>query len=96
MCRWGAAKKGYENIIIPYKNTYEAAIIKDINIYPVSSLKDTIEVIEDGNIAPFTVEIEDIMNKEADYEDFCDIKGQENAKRALEIAAAGNHNILVL
>ena len=91
-----AAKKGYENIIIPYKNTYEAAIIKDINIYPVSSLKDTIEVIEDGNIAPFTVEIEDIMNKEADYEDFCDIKGQENAKRALEIAAAGNHNILMI
>lgn len=83
--------------IVPYNNRNECGIISDLEIIPVRNLKEAVDLLnEEIIIEAFKVDLEPLrVTQEFDL-DFYDIKGQEGLKRALEIAAAGSHNMLVI
>lgn len=88
---------GIKRIILPYANAKEAAITKDIDIIPVKSLKDVVDCINGIKIiSSVKIDVDELFKKENYDVDFSDVKGQENAKRAFEIAAAGGHNVMLV
>jgi len=94
-----ARKKGFRGFILPAQNAREAAIVSDLEVYGVTSVKEVIDFFnEKGDLKRVVVNTRDeFFASLNDYEhDFSDVKGQENVKRALEIAAAGGHNAILI
>jgi magnesium chelatase family protein len=97
-----ARARGIPNLLVPKVNAPEAAVVEGVQVYPVSTLADVVGLLNStlmGKVqrARFEAATDELLAEMQHYSaDFSDVRGQQTAKRALEVAAAGGHNILMI